>query len=886
MLKRFKLSIPVEKRIILHLADYVNYPGAIEVDNAITQQGIANAVNIRYQHVSRAIIKLIQDDHIFFRSVHVKKVNRRKKAYFLSIKGIAYSKDIKKWFDDKPVFIRNPDNELREIRFYDLKKILKFNIKPLEAFRYAFDSDDGIIDLKQVIKEKKITHVDQSEKQYIFISSVIPEIENFYGREKELDRLKAWINDRDLYKLIMIHGMAGIGKTTLTSKLVGEYRGNKHIFWHDCNKWDTKRSVLSDIAGFLSKIGDDHLTSFIDFNKPLDIEKIMDLLENKMKQIDAIFVFDDFHKINGELKTLFANMIEILDRVDRVNFIISTRYVLPFYEQQKVLIRRSITELEIAGLDFESSSTILNKKGIPEMDYKRIYYLTSGNPLLLEIIESYKKTKRYIYDEIFSNLTKEECKILEILSIYRSPIPYDALYVDNTTLPESIDDLVNKLIIKEAKDGQYYTHDFIKDFFYKRLSPFKRCEYHEICAQYYLDQVEPKDYCETIYHFIRSKNYQTAIELAIKYAQNIIDRGLSERLYAVLAEISEFEFSLQKLEHILMLKARLCFINGNWDRSIECYHQVIGISTETHQDDIVAQANCEIGHILEEQNIFDRALAHFKKSLKISKKINNNRITAEAKRGIGRYYWRKSKYDTAEKYYLESLTALKNCNDPKLIGSLHIDLGNIYFEQYKVIQAFKYYKSGLKTLKRSDDNNESLRALNNLGTICYVNGKFKDAIKYFERQLSLAESIGDIRGLGYGLSNIGCCCAKSNQIEKAKQYIDRAMELPDIMNNENILFTIYRTYGLINKYYKKWDDAIDYFNKSLAIIKKLKVPFFLVETLLDFGLLYEEKCDLDKAQKCYQKAHSIQQKVGFKMPKQLKDKLNTYNKQAPPVISP
>ena len=166
-----------------------------------------------------------------------------------------------------------------------------------------------------------------------------------------------------------------------------------------------------------------------------------------------------------------------------------------------------------------------------------------------------------------------------------------------------------------------------------------------------------------------------------------------------------------------------------------------------------------------------------------------------------------------------------------------------------------------------------IRVNNNLGTLFLCEERLEDAIKCFEEQLELAEATKDVRGLGYGLSSMGYCYAKLNQIEKSENYTKRAKEISDKINDENIQFVIFLTNGLINKYYKNWHKAIDYFNRSITIIKELNEPIFLGILLIDFGSLYENKGDLDNAKIYYQQAYDIYRKIGVTIPKQLVTKL-------------
>jgi tetratricopeptide (TPR) repeat protein len=365
---------------------------------------------------------------------------------------------------------------------------------------------------------------------------------------------------------------------------------------------------------------------------------------------------------------------------------------------------------------------------------------------------------------------------------------------------------------------------------------------------------------------VKSEQYPLAIELVIKNSQKIIDQGLSTRFIAVLEELPEEQVALPEWVDILMLKARLYFIIGEWDKAIEFFNQSIEICSEINREDLKAMAHITLGHILEEQNLINEALENFQHSLEIGKKRNDDRILSEAKRGIGRYHWRKREYRNAEKYYKDSLKTLKRDNDQKLVGATHIDLGNIYFESGKYDQAIDYLNMALNYLEKVDAKIEIGRAYNTLGTISTFLNDYNEAYGFYKKQLDTIEAIGDIKQNGYGLSNMGYCCAKLENITDAEKYIERADQIYEKTKNENILFQILRTKGIINQHYQNWDRAIEYMEKSMKLIEKLNAPFYQSKLLLDFGSLYEAKCDIANANKCYKHAEALCQDMGLTIP--------------------
>ena len=137
------------------MGNYIQYNNDLEVVDAITQHGIAAVVKIRLEHVSRTIKKLLDEDLIFVRSSKILNYPRRRKAYFLTKKGLKYNREIKLWFEEKKFLVHTLDGELREITYGQLDNFLNIELTHLEVLEYISTSKNKIMDLNQVILNKK-----------------------------------------------------------------------------------------------------------------------------------------------------------------------------------------------------------------------------------------------------------------------------------------------------------------------------------------------------------------------------------------------------------------------------------------------------------------------------------------------------------------------------------------------------------------------------------------------------------------------------------------------------------------------------------------------------------------------------------------------------------
>ena len=99
---------------MLLLFENHKYVDSYEAPEVVSQKGIASELNVRQNHVSRALIELTSDTLIFSRTSHVIGIARRRQVYFLTQNG---SKNMEEFIDElasKLVMIHTPEGELKE----------------------------------------------------------------------------------------------------------------------------------------------------------------------------------------------------------------------------------------------------------------------------------------------------------------------------------------------------------------------------------------------------------------------------------------------------------------------------------------------------------------------------------------------------------------------------------------------------------------------------------------------------------------------------------------------------------------------------------------------------------------------------------------------------
>jgi tetratricopeptide (TPR) repeat protein/DNA-binding PadR family transcriptional regulator len=860
--------------------EYAKFENQFEVPFAISQEGIARAIGIRRDNIPRAMKDLKTAGLVTEKVARVEGVFRKRKVYFLTELGYEYIHELKSKIYNTEILLQTEDGQVTPTKISELKtkaqltrslglidiinNITSDNILNLKLLRESLEKSRA----EEIIPAAAVTDTIGKSKFIEFIDDA-PTPRYFVGRKKELSKIKTWLQTEE-QKIVVIYGIPGIGKTTLANKILNEFRGNRHLFWYRFHRWDTMRSILLVFSEFLAKTHRRRLKLYLSGKHSLDFNDISQILEDELNNSQILLVFDDFQRIKEDIAEFFSLLIEILTRIKGVEVLIVGRRILPFYDRADVVVKKLVAELQLDGLDQNSSRELLKLKDIDDKLFKKIYDLTQGHPLFLELISSVKDItdkkdiKRYIYEEIFSNLEEQEKILMNILSVFRYPITSRAVFIEDDMDMEVLDTLVERNLVQEISYDMYDIHDLMREFFYIRLPPNIRNRYHLEAAKYYLEDGSALASIETQYHFLKAGDYKKASSLAIANGDEIINKGHIEEFMNVLEEFTMKNTSKQYWADVMLLKAEILTITGDLEPALEYYNQALLLSEKTDSPLVKTKALRKIGHIYRTQSDLTKAEKNFESSLKISKKIKDNQGIADAYRGLGEIYGIKGEFEKALEFLLKSLDFAKTAEDYQVLAKAYVDLGTVYGNMGEHDKAIDYHEKCLSVLEETGDMFSMGKVMNNLGVVYLDRGKFDKALKYFEDCIRISRNTGDIRQMGYGLTNASEIYINNSDFEQAREYLDESIKIFNKVGDKFKLAGAYCNYGEIYSKQKSWDKAIEHFSKGVALLEKLHHSYYLAKKYFDFSKIYELKKDKTNANKYHSKAQDIFKRLGIK----------------------
>lgn len=285
-----------------------------------------------------------------------------------------------------------------------------------------------------------------------------PDIEPFYDREKELVQLRQWIV-ADRSRLVVLYGMAGIGKTSLAVKIGQELEKEFDILiWRSLKQTPTLAELIAGIEDFINP-------GYIASPK-ITLEENINRLINYLRERRCLIILDDLEaileakEIAGHYQSEHSQYGELIKRIASEKDIQSCLVIV---SSEKIADLVTLENTKVHSLQVEGSKEIaqqiLASQGLEENDnWDKVITNYGGNPLGLKIVITMIKDLydgqvenfvngtqgtgyldfHYVMDQQFARLSSSERELMFTLAALQRPIGIAELHTDSwLNLPQS-----------------------------------------------------------------------------------------------------------------------------------------------------------------------------------------------------------------------------------------------------------------------------------------------------------------------------------------------------------------------------------------------------------------------------------------------------------------
>ena len=675
-----------------------------------------------------------------------------------------------------------------------------------------------------------------------FVASMeIPQTKSFVGRNSDILDLLGLL-DRNV---LVIEGIAGIGKTYIASKFADQIKNKYDIHWYgELSEVSTISSVMLKLAIFLKDNGKPRMFNSID-NFGYDIEVLISILKDELIENKFAIFFDNYHKAENELNPLMKQLLHI----NSSKIILITRIKPAFYnivdEEENLIAKKRIDPWDskdtqemcrIRGIETIDDTTLIeiHNRLLGHPQYLNLFCIlakkSKPETLLERLPEAQEEAHSYLESEVYNSLEGKEKILLKIIAVYRIPEAVDAFYIDDniTDIDEIISSLVNRFLVNEIGIGKYNVHEIIRDYCLNDVKKKKILRgYHKNAAEYYLSKEENPEYLlEASYHFIEAGESGKSADIVINHTEEFISKGfwkkIEEPLNDAIKTLSKHRHDPKSIHGVGL--AHYCIADfyderGDLDLALKHAKESSKAMMRIGGADIF-NLNILFGSIYGKKCDFDKSMEHHKKTLDIATKNNDEHRRAIANANIGGVYNGRGDYFKAIEICSNSIDFFEKHDDTTNIATSYYNLATIYFR-------LKDYNNSYKSIKKSIKLYEELGAKYNIAKayIHYAEIYLKDAanegnldsvLQCLLRNLEIYKQIGHLRGECEIYSLIGYYYNKKNDDKSAIEYFKKAIKL----SSDSEYKIDFAEYYITSK---EFDQAIDLLKN--VIDNKNETPF-------------------------------------------------------------
>jgi serine phosphatase RsbU (regulator of sigma subunit)/Tfp pilus assembly protein PilF len=302
-------------------------------------------------------------------------------------------------------------------------------------------------------------------------------------------------------------------------------------------------------------------------------------------------------------------------------------------------------------------------------------------------------------------------------------------------------------------------------------------------------------------------------------------------------------------------------LSADISRSEEYAKKQLDLSMQMKNDTYLAQAESDMGNVLNRKGDFDEALIHYFKAVKLREKLKQPTKVAGVYNNIATIFTRQSKYKEAIDINFKALKVVEEANDLDKQTVILGNIGQIYYDLGQNDQASVYYRRSLTLAERSGNPNLQANTIVNMAQIKFALDEVDSALFYFYRAEAILLKNDLLYGLGAVYNNIGQILIKEKEFDKALGYFKKGLENRVQFEDEFGIALSYLSLGTLYNKLNNHSKAIYCLEKCEPVFEKNKAYSSLKDCYLQMATALEFKGELDPAIRYYKLWNGVKDSI-------------------------
>lgn len=685
-----------------------------------------------------------------------------------------------------------------------------------------------------------------------------PQWDDFVGRETTRQQCLAALRAG---QSVALSGPGGVGKTTLGSVIAADWSVDA-VFWYTIRPTltDHLNSLLYSLGYFLHRQGASNLWQMLAAESGIGDKAnlALGLVREDLAQLPAapLLCFDELDRLRPmDVENTPPAHRQLLEFVD------SLRGLAPLL----IMGQRAVVDTDVhhalSGLPEPELQRLLRNAHIPltRQEAARLRQYTDGNPRLLRLLMAlYQQNAadgspdltpmlaqlaqtpalQPLFDRLWLRTAAAERRLLQSLSVFRSPTPQDA-WQAHAAAWESLRQR-GLLVIDEQAGVTLWPA--LRDLIYAELSAELREQLH---AQAAAIRAGRGEYTAAAYHLCQAGAVRQAVQMWFPQRQQEIQRGQAAAALAVFQDISLRRLGKKEQQALALLRAELYQLSGEAGRGLADLEAVDWPETSA----VTIQARALQGAFQEALGQPDTALATYEAGMAAALEIQRQLLLLRERRARLHVRqrqmsqaWREARlaqyeaenlqgvvqaelgeYAAAYQAYQRALAAAEEVGYDAGIARTHRDLITLLSRQGKLDEVIIHAEQAISYYNRIGDrlNQETVRSI--LSSTYIQTQQYDLAVQAAGQALAFFERIGHTHGIGATAANLAEGYFGLGDIAQARRYALLVLQQEEPFTHPYALFTL----GLVGQAEGKLDEAAQAFASSALLAAQNDDRFML-----------------------------------------------------------
>lgn len=692
---------------------------------------------------------------------------------------------------------------------------------------------------------------------------------------------------------VSLTGAGGMGKSSLGAAITEQWN-SPAVFWYTLRPTfnDQLDSLLFALGYFLHQQGASTLWQQLiaDGGHLKQPHLALGLVRTDLAALTqpALLCFDELDFLRPlTLDQPNPKHVQLLEFIDSLRTHVPLLLIgqRAFWESDAVYRVDGLTEAQLA--------TLLTTWAIPATteEVARLHAYTSGNPRLTELCGALYLSKPQepftavlddlpqapallpLWHRLERRLPAHERRLVQALSVFRTPAPADAWAADNAEPGSNeaavLPYLISRRLVRQDEQGGVALLPALRQVIYAELPVETREQYHLQAAAI---RAERGEYTAAAYHLAHADQTEAAVALWYANRTTEINRGQARAALAIFEQISLRRLGAKRQKELQLLRSELYQLFGEPTKVVENLSAVPWPPTEATSVD----AALLLGKALDLQGQTDAARTAYADGLTVATGLLSkmvylhtqrslsslherdmglawqeaNRARYLAENMVGTLHEQSGQLEAAHTHYTTALALAQTINDQAGMARNYHNLGNLACRRLQIEEAIRCYNLAMASHQQIGDRVGMEYARSGLVTTYMQATRYQEVIAPAQQALTFFQSMGDSFWTALNGSNLAEAYTELGSLSEAERYAALVLEQEEPHSHPYALFTL----GRVREQQQRLSEAELYLSQARKVAELNQDHYLLAYIWEALGKIYQSSDKVDAARAAFTQA--------------------------------